>query len=425
MRSRVLAVVLLALGTLPAFGQGIIEQTEKQYPFDLSGRSIAVIMSEDVEFNEAVAIPAYWRKWGARVVTVGTAREFGAEEAIVTEKGFGERQARVKADVLLDAFDPRSVDLLYFPGGGSPRSLLEQHREKIVNLIVAANQRGQTLAGFCAGPAVLAAAGVIRNRKVASEMSATEVRAAGGIPVAARAIEDGNLVTGNFPFAESFAVAVARKLAGRPSEDLSPNRWADDSDFAIGVANRFDARDVPDPLLREVVQAAMLTPLEFPMNLYKPWEVVAVKDAALRQRLRTAVNARVDAFYETAGMPAQARAKWVAARLDAPVYLVVSMPRKPLDGRLGVIDPGADVALRQQTLAAGAFVNNLRVVADKAGLGAHLCSGLPFLLAETEIADAAGVPGDRFVAAVVALGYPSLKSLPQPIRPAGEHLTIR
>lgn len=425
MRSRVSAVVLLALGALPAFGQGILEHTENQYRFNLGGRTIAVIMSEGVEFNEAVAIPAYWRQWGARIVYVGTALELGAEETAVTEKGFVDKKTKVTAEILLDTFDPTSVDLLYFPGGGSPRSLLGQHREKTVALVAAANRRGQTLAGFCAGPAVLAAADVIRNRRVASEMSAEAVRAAGGIPVAARVIEDGNLVTGSFPFAESFAVAVARKLTGRRDEDPSANRWAAEADFAIGVAGRLDVREVPDSLLREVVQAAMLTPIDFPMNLYKPWEVVAVKNAALRQRLRTAVSARVDALYESAGMPAQARARWVAARLDAPVYLVVVMPRKPLDARLGAIDPGPDVALRQQTLAAGAFVNDLRIVADKAGLGTHVCGGLPFLLAETEIAAVAGVPADRFVAAVVALGYPSLKSLPQPIRPAGEHLTIR
>ena len=426
MKRTAAVLVLLALPSLsrPAVAQPFIEETGAAYDFDLRGRTIAVVMGDGVEFNEAIVIPGYWKRWGARIVYVGTARVLKAEEMVVTERGFGPAPRTVNADVLLQEFDGTGVDLIYFPGGESPRALLDQHRQEVIRLAQTANRLGTNLAAFCHGPAVLVAADVVRGRKIAAELSPDEVRAAGAIPLTAAHVEDGNILTGNFPFMESFAVAVARELTGRSSVVTPAERLAS-VEFRFGLTEHFVDRDVPDAVLRDLVQAAMLTTYDFPMNLHKPWTVVAVKEQGLRGQICAALKEPFHAFYASRGIPAERRSALLDAHIAAPIYIIVLMKAQLLDPRVGPYDASPEIIYRHQTLAAGAFTNNLRVTASRMGLGTNLVQGLPFLLAESQLMKILAPPPGSFIAAVVSLGYPARVGLPQPARAPGEQLVIR
>jgi putative intracellular protease/amidase/nitroreductase len=423
------AVVVLAILacpglSLPSAAQPVIEETGATYDFDLRTRTIAVVMADGVEYNEATVIPGYWRSWGARIVYVGTAHQLKAEEMVVSDRGFVPQERTIGADVLLQDFDGAGVDLIYLPGGESPRALLEQHRTEAIGIVRAAHRRKTMLGAFCHGPAVLLAADVVRGRRVAAEINPDSIRAAGGIPVAAAHVEDGHILTGNFPFMESFAVAVARKLSGRPSV-VTPAERAASLEHRFGLTEHFIDKEVPDTVLRQIVQDAMLTTFDFPMNLLKPWTVIAVKNKQLRTQVSAALKEQFHAFYAARGIPEAHRSRFLDPHIDAPVYLVVTMKKQLLDPRIGTYEASPELAYRQQTLAAGAFTDNLRVLAAKAGLGSNLAQGLPFLVAESRIATVLALPANSFIAAVVSLGYPAQQGLPQPIRPAGEQFEIR
>ncbi len=407
----------------PIVAQSIIEDSGAVPEFDLRGRSIAVVMADGVEFNEASVVPDYWKRWGARIVYVGTASTLEAEEMVVNERGFIPLRRTFDAEIPLEKFDASAVDAIYFPGGESPRALLGQRRAEIIDLVQAADRRGTVLAAFCHGPAVLLAAGVARGKNIAAELPADTVREAGAVPVNAPHATDGNLVTGNFPYLESFAVEVARRLTGLPPSAAQGS--FDALQFRIGLTEHFSDREVPDDLLRRVVQAAMLTAYDFSMNLHKPWSVVAVKDRALRERIGAALKQQFNAFYAARGVPEARRAAFLDAHVSAPVYAFVVMKKKIIDPRIGAWDSDPAIVLRHLTLAAGAFTNNLRVAAAQSGLGSNMAQGLPFLLAEPRLADVIDLAPDTFIAALVFLGFPAQAGLPQPLRPAGEQLAIR
>lgn len=96
-----------------------------------------------------------------------------------------------------DEVDPASYDALVIPGGRAPEYL--RTMPKVLPLVQHFSQAGKPIAAICHGAQLLAAAGVIRGKRVSAYPAcAAEVELAGAsyadIPVD-QAVTDGQLVT--------------------------------------------------------------------------------------------------------------------------------------------------------------------------------------------------------------------------------------
>jgi protease I len=97
-----------------------------------------------------------------------------------------------------DEMDPARYDGLLIPGGRAPEYL--RLNPKVLDIIRHFAKADKPIAALCHGPQLLAAAGVIKGRKLnAYPACAPEVELAGGTYVTVEmtsAVVDGNLVTG-------------------------------------------------------------------------------------------------------------------------------------------------------------------------------------------------------------------------------------
>lgn len=97
-----------------------------------------------------------------------------------------------------DEVNPASYDALVVPGGRAPEYL--RLNPKVLELVRHFDKEGKPIAALCHGPQLLAAAGVLKGRKVnCYPACAPEVGLAGGTFVSLEMTEatvDGNLVTG-------------------------------------------------------------------------------------------------------------------------------------------------------------------------------------------------------------------------------------
>lgn len=97
-----------------------------------------------------------------------------------------------------DEVNPASYDALLVPGGRAPEYL--RLNPKVLELVRHFDKEGKPIAALCHGPQLLAAAGVLKGRKLnCYPACAPEVGLAGGTFVSldfTEATVDGNLVTG-------------------------------------------------------------------------------------------------------------------------------------------------------------------------------------------------------------------------------------
>lgn len=405
--------------------QVIIENSGCNYDFDLTGIKIAIIFTDDVEYNEATVIPAYWNKWGAEIIYVGTSDIISSHSIGLGESGFSMTEHEIKADMLLNDFNPANVDVVYFPGGSSPSNLLKNNFDKINNITQYADSTNKFIAGFCHGPQILIDTRVIHGKKITGEVNDEDIINAGGIPIHSKAAADGNIITGNFPYLESFAITFAKHI--NPANILRDNNDAyfENLDFTIATAEHFETKPVHESLIKKIVQAASLTVYDFTINAYKPWQVVAVINSEVNHEMQNIFRSAIGKFYADHGISEDRRKRYIDTHIPAPVYLVVTIKNKLYDPRLGEYSLDESINSKMLAVSAGAFINDLRVAADKLGLGTNMVNGMPVLLAESEIRNMLDISGEYFIAGVVALGYTQQCNYPQPIRPGNENVIIK
>ncbi len=110
--------------------------------------------------------------------------------------------------------DCPQLDILCVPGGPGVAALMED--EAVLAFLRAQAPGLRYLTSVCTGALVLGAAGLLRGRRATTHWASHDFLAAlGAVPVAARVVQDGNLVTGGGVTAGvDFALTIAAEIAG-------------------------------------------------------------------------------------------------------------------------------------------------------------------------------------------------------------------
>jgi nitroreductase/putative intracellular protease/amidase len=394
------------------------EESGKMLDYNLTGSSILAVLGDDFDYQELMVIKKHWESLGARVQLVGTARTLSGHVWKVTDKGWDRSETRtVDVDFLLSEVGPGPLDItkyrvLFFPGGNSPKNLIEEDSARVVELVRKSESLGLILAAICHGPLVLSEAGVVGGRTVTGYREiADNLRKAGGNYVIETVAVDGNLVTGNFPYFETFAVKVAESILYKDGAGPSESSVFRTNPVLKNIrerrsVRRFEKADLEDALVEDLIEAACWAPSA---NNEQPWRFVVVRDTTVKRRIAGTLLDKLGPYYESQGYPLEAaRAYWLAL-FSAPVHVFAfyteSVEEK--DEEL------ARIALLHKIHGVSAACENILLAAKALGLGAVWAGAA--LLAEDEIRNLLDAPPNSRLVSMIALGYPAESPLP-PVR---------
>lgn len=164
---------------------------------------VLVPLANGVEEIEAVTIIDVLRRGGIEVVAA-------AIGDTLTVKG--SRGVTLLADTLWAPLDLDAFDALVLPGGGKGTEALNADA-RVLHAVSAFDAAGKVVAALCAAPTVLAAAGVLANRR--ATCYPTCASQLGEAYDEAPVIADGNIITGQGPgLSMLFALVLVQHLAG-------------------------------------------------------------------------------------------------------------------------------------------------------------------------------------------------------------------
>lgn len=301
-----ISIHLIATGDL-VLGQVWWEQFDESYRYDLSKFQFLILLGDDFDYHETVVIKQYWEDWGAKVDVAGFASALTGHVWKVTSQGWDRSEnLQIKTDLLLSQVDLSSYQVLFMPGGNSPKSLLAKDSLTVTRLIKQADKNGLLLAAICHGPHLLAAADVIKDHKVTGHREiVSKLNQAGGRVVNETCVVDDNIITGNFPYFGTMAMKVAEKLlypnGGGPSEK---------SQFVTNAVlkaikerrsiRRFQDKDIDSTKIHTILKAATWAPSP---NNNQPWKFVVVRDREVKEKIVAALVDRTKPAFEKRGYP--------------------------------------------------------------------------------------------------------------------------
>ena len=156
----------------------------------LEGLRVAVLLERGVNETEFHYSRLRLREAGAEVVVVGNRRL----------DYIGENHGRTKAGVTIDQVDAADFDGVVIPGGLAPEKLRQNAR--VISFVRDLYERGKVIGAICHGQQLLISAGLLKGRNAVAAWSMVDDLIYAGVqhdPMS-RAVRDGTLVTGRFPF---------------------------------------------------------------------------------------------------------------------------------------------------------------------------------------------------------------------------------
>jgi F420 biosynthesis protein FbiB-like protein len=413
----IFSLLFLILGANISLAEVWWEQTGERHDYDLSAYRFLILLGDDFDYHEIMVIKKYWEDWGAKVDIAGTDKELKGHLWKRTEKGWDKSEEKtVKTDLLLSQADLSKYNLIFFPGGNSPKNLLEKDSSSVVQLIQKADQGGLILAGICQGPLALASAGVLKGHKATGHTEIIKnIQEAGGEYVKKVCAADRNVITGNWPYFESIAVKVAEKLlyprGGGPGEN-SPF----EQNLVLKVIKerrsirRFQEKEVSQDTIDILLKSAAWAPSP---NNDQPWRFVVVKDKKVKQDIVNTLMEKLTDYYKSKELSAERMRQYISSIFSAPVHIFALCDDSNIEEK-----EWKDIQMLWNMQAVSCACQNILLSARSMGLGS-LWIGLS-LVAEDQIKTLIGAPENFRLVSVIAIGYPADEPLPPVRKPLSE-----
>ena len=173
--------------------------------------SAVLFLAPGFEEVETTTIVDVLRRCGVKVVIAGL-------EPQVTEGAHG---MRFVPDISIDEVSVKDFEAVICPGG-NPGYVNLRKDARVLAMITEAFNSNKVVAAICAAPAVLADAGILRNKNCTIYPGMeVELEKGGGKPRKDLVVEDGNLITSQGPAtALLFAFRVASRLVDKETIDV-------------------------------------------------------------------------------------------------------------------------------------------------------------------------------------------------------------
>ncbi len=411
-------VLILCFNPSTLFSRVWWEDSGRTFDYDLADFSILILLGDDFDYHELMIIKKHWEDWRGKVDIAGSDEVLTGHLWNITEKGWEKTEFRkIKPDLLLPQVNIDKYQVLFLPGGDSPKNLIEKNGDLVKKIIQESNDKGLLLSAICHGPLALAAADVIREHEVTGHPEIIEdLKQVGGKYRKKVAIVDDNIITGNWPYFETFARVIAEKLLYGVENKKS--KWSElESHPALKVikerrsVRRYEDKDIDPFLIEEILHMASWAPSA---DNDQPWKFVIVKNKETKTQIFDLFIARMKNYYKKRGVPVDRIKSFWSGHFTAPVFIFafIHSQKEETDGEFREIEKIWNIQ------SVSNACQNILLAAKAMKLGSCWMGAL--LVIESEIKNLLHIPEDVQLMTVIALGYPAEKPLPRPRKSLSE-----
>ena len=383
-----------------------MEQRENMPVYDLHGKKILMVVGYDYDHHEVFDIRETWESWGATVHV--SAAESITEGHTIAFNGVwfdSEINSVVETDVLLNDASMIDYDALYFPGGSGPEHLVKEHPGELYRLIDEALEKQATIGAICGGPFALTAHDHFKGVKMTVSPSKRQEMENYGIKYVNEPVVLGNrLITGNWPFFETFAITMAHNILHPDNQlaDIFPESDCYLCDFLQSqrAPMGFTNKKITEEDLSQMLSSGIALP--WVRFMHQNWHFIAVNCPAKRAKLKENVfqNIEENNLHPNASKD-QLKNYW-NNMLDNPVLLLGFFRSDP-----DALNTAMTRFMETNLIAAGTQIS---IAANYKGLATQWITAMPTIT--KPVTDVLKTGEDLHLVFAMALGYPKAYALP-------------
>jgi protease I len=359
----IVALTVLTLTSCAAIAQeqaSWYRQPNLDRAYDLAKTRILIVAANQFNYSEAVEMAECWKRWGAEVEFTGPERTLTAERegSAPGAASVGEAPT-LRVDYLLPEVDPSRYDVLHIAGGEGVADLLTKNREQLARIIDGVHRRGKIVSAICHGPMALAASPMIKGKKltVQGHTQRAALEQAGALVLNEVSVVDGQIVTGQWPHLETFAITLAERVrfpsGGGPYEKMMAARTPVERAIdEMRNAHRFEAKPVPPEVLERVVRAAQKACAPPSTPGCGTMKFVAIEQQTGKAKVTELLLEKSKAEYAARGIPESALRPFISSMVEqAPVLLLqfVDSPQQLAKDERDRIEPSGPGIFRERS----------------------------------------------------------------------------
>lgn len=382
------------------------ENREAMPEYDLEGKKILMVIGYDYDHHEVFEIRDIWESWGAIVHT--TALEEKTEGHTISFNGIwfdSKLDSIIETDILLEEASMNDYDALYFPGGKGPEHLVEKSPEILHRLIDEAIKKQAIIGAICGGPYVFTVHDHFKGMQMTVSPSKRAEMTDYGIKyVNEKVVITDNIITGNWPFFETFAITMAHSILF-PEDDLKdifPSSGCYMTDFIREQRSpqAFREKAVDIDTLNQIISSGLSLP--WVRFMHQDWHFIAISSPEKRVMIKERVleNIKENDLHPNAS-EAQIKNYWNHI-LDNPVLLLGFHRTETED-----LSPSRIRLMEQNIISAGAQIS---LKANYLGLGTQWISAFPAI--KEPLKEVLDIGEDLHLVFVMVLGHPEEYALP-------------
>ena len=430
---KLLATLILIFGVSNlSKSQNLFEASDSNLSYNLKNSRILIITYDNCSYEETILMSDKWKEWGATIEIAANAYQIKATKVTMNNNKLEDSGVvDIKANYLINQISPEKYDVIYIVGGDNFRLLVDQYGNEMKKILSSAYQQKKIISAFCHSPALLSICDFIKGKSVVVEGKPERqmLLDAGAVVRNEIIMKDGNIITGRFPYSETFINVVAESIQYPQGDGPWANLQKKKNpmlSFIENTANAqlFSKEKISSDILVKIMNVGFKSVISEFFGYNKSLKFVCLQDSEVIGKIRQLLIAKNTESFSNRPDPNLAANRYFTGMLENTSAIIFSYNDNKEVNAIANLNKKEQMKMKMISYN-GASCQNMLLAARALCVGAKLSDIKWFNVIEPELSTLFKLPENYKLVNVMLFGYSDFDFVPTVTRPSGDYIIFK
>lgn len=424
-------ILIIGLSNLSR-SQNLFEASDSNLCYNLKNSRILVITYDNCSYEETILMSEKWKEWGATIEIAANDYRIKATRVTMNNNRLEDSGiVEIKADLLINQISPEKYDVIYIVGGDNFRLLIDQYGNEMKRILSSAYQQKKIISAFCHSPALLSICDFIKGKSVVVEGKPERqmLLDAGALVRNEIVLQDDLIITGRFPYSETFINVVAESIQYPQGDGPWATLQKRNNPILSLIENSanaqlFSNKKISSDILVKIMNVGFKSLISEFYGYNKSLRFVCLQDTGEIEEIKQLLILKNTESFSSRPNPTSAANRYFTSMLENASAIIFSYnDQKEVDA---ITDQNSKEQMNMKFFSYnGASCQNMLLAAKTLGVGGKLASINWFAEIEPDLKNMFNLPASYKLVNVILVGYSDFDFVPTVTRPSGDYIIFK